>query len=151
VYISYGPKSNADLLLLYGFSLDRNPFNSVELDVALDKEDSLYPPKKAFLMGAGQPEKMSFPLYNDRYPDELLQYLRLACLERDDLAGRELSELSYEDKLNDKNEMLVLEEMRFACERALAGYPCSEEDDTAIMSDASMFNLLSRGQRMGVK
>ena len=29
VFISYGPKSNADLLLLYGFALDRNPFNSV--------------------------------------------------------------------------------------------------------------------------
>lgn len=33
VYISYGPKSNADLLLLYGFCLDRNPFNSVEIKV----------------------------------------------------------------------------------------------------------------------
>lgn len=34
VYISYGQKSNADLLLLYGFCLDRNPFNSVEIKVA---------------------------------------------------------------------------------------------------------------------
>ncbi|CAM9809509.1 unnamed protein product, partial [Phaeothamnion confervicola] len=37
VFISYGPKSNADLLLLYGFCLDRNPFNSVDLTLALDK------------------------------------------------------------------------------------------------------------------
>ena len=28
VFINYGEKSNADLLLLYGFSLDRNPFNA---------------------------------------------------------------------------------------------------------------------------
>ena len=33
--ISYGQKSNAELLLLYGFSLDRNPFNSVEISVGL--------------------------------------------------------------------------------------------------------------------
>ena len=33
VYISYGPKSNSDLLLLYGFCLDRNPFDSVEIKV----------------------------------------------------------------------------------------------------------------------
>lgn len=31
MYISYGQKSNAELLLLYGFCLDRNPFNSVEV------------------------------------------------------------------------------------------------------------------------
>lgn len=34
-FISYGQKSNAELLLLYGFSLDRNPFNSVEISVGL--------------------------------------------------------------------------------------------------------------------
>lgn len=28
VFINYGEKSNADLLLLYGFSLDRNPSNA---------------------------------------------------------------------------------------------------------------------------
>lgn len=37
VYISYGPKGNSDLLLLYGFSLDRNPYNSVDVTVSLDK------------------------------------------------------------------------------------------------------------------
>lgn len=37
VYISYGPKSNADLLLLYGFSLDRNPYNSVDVTISLDE------------------------------------------------------------------------------------------------------------------
>jgi hypothetical protein len=67
VFISYGPKSNADLLLLYGFSLDRNPFNSVEVSVALASEDPLFPQKRAFLDGAGRPATMSFPLYNDRY------------------------------------------------------------------------------------
>ena len=28
VFINYGEKSNADLLLLYGFALEKNPFNS---------------------------------------------------------------------------------------------------------------------------
>lgn len=37
MYISYGPKGNADLLLLYGFSLDRNPYNSVELTISLSE------------------------------------------------------------------------------------------------------------------
>lgn len=37
VYISYGPKGNSDLLLLYGFSLDRNPYNSVDVTISLDE------------------------------------------------------------------------------------------------------------------
>jgi histone-lysine N-methyltransferase SETD3 len=28
VFINYGEKGNADLLLLYGFALDRNPFDA---------------------------------------------------------------------------------------------------------------------------
>ena len=51
IFVSYGQKSNAELLLLYGFSLDRNPFNAVEISIRLtqDKDDdpdgSLYAEK----------------------------------------------------------------------------------------------------------
>merc|ERR1719424_1967138 len=53
-FISYGQKSNAELLLLYGFSLDRNPFNSVEISVGLLEEDPLYSEKYAFLQAPGR-------------------------------------------------------------------------------------------------
>jgi hypothetical protein len=35
VFINYGEKGNADLLLLYGFALDRNPFDSVDISVGI--------------------------------------------------------------------------------------------------------------------
>jgi histone-lysine N-methyltransferase SETD3 len=38
VFINYGEKGNADLLLLYGFSLDRNPFNSGMISLTLNHE-----------------------------------------------------------------------------------------------------------------
>ncbi|CAN0409308.1 unnamed protein product, partial [Scytosiphon promiscuus] len=66
VYISYGPKGNSDLLLLYGFSLDRNPYNSVDVTISLDENDELYETKKTFLEEAGLPPTKAFPLYNDR-------------------------------------------------------------------------------------
>ena len=31
MFINYGEKGNADLLLLYGFALERNPFNAGEV------------------------------------------------------------------------------------------------------------------------
>lgn len=40
--ISYGQKSNSELLLLYGFVVDRNLFDEVELSVALDPTDRRY-------------------------------------------------------------------------------------------------------------
>ena len=38
VFINYGEKSNSDLLLLYGFALDRNPHDAVEVVVGLANE-----------------------------------------------------------------------------------------------------------------
>ncbi|CAM9250188.1 unnamed protein product, partial [Choristocarpus tenellus] len=151
VYISYGPKGNSDLLLLYGFSLDRNPYNSVEVTVALDKEDPLFELKRTFLEEAGQPEIKSFPLYYDRYPDELLQYLRLVQLNPDQLKGRTLEDLQFEKKLTDVNELMVLDGLTEACMKALAGYPTTEEQDSIVMSDVAMFRALSKAQRMAVK
>ena len=53
VFINYGEKSNADLLLLYGFSLDRNVFNSVDISVGLSKDDPLFLRKKEYLDKSG--------------------------------------------------------------------------------------------------
>lgn len=66
VYISYGPKSNADLLLLYGFCLDRNPYNSVEITVSLLEQDPLFDDKRVFLSQVDRREREAFPLFADR-------------------------------------------------------------------------------------
>eukprot|EP00752_Nemacystus_decipiens_P006075 g5483.t1 len=151
VYISYGPKGNSDLLLLYGFSLDRNPYNSVDVTISLDENDELYEKKKMFLEEAGLPPTKAFPLYNDRYPDELLQYLRLIQLNKDQLRGRSLEDLSFEKKQTDVNELMVLDSLVEACKATIAGYPTTEEQDSVIMNDPGMFRALSKTQRMAVK
>lgn len=151
VYISYGPKSNADLLLLYGFSLDRNPYNSVDVTISLDEADELYEKKKRFLEDAGLPPTKSFPLYNDRYPDELLQYLRLIQLNKEQLLDRRLVDLDFDRKQTDVNELMVLDSLVDACNAAILGYPTTEEDDSKIMADPGMFRALSKTQRMAVK
>merc|ERR1719231_496356 len=53
VLISYGQKSNAELLLLYGFVIDRNLFDEVDMTVSLDPSDARYDEKVAFLKGQG--------------------------------------------------------------------------------------------------
>jgi hypothetical protein len=46
--------------------LDRNPFNSVDLTVALLPDDPLFEEKRAFLAQAERREKEAFPLFADR-------------------------------------------------------------------------------------
>ena len=99
IYISYGPKSNAELLLLYGFAVERNPFNSVDVTVSIaprtesfvkeiaDQDvavDPLAEEKIEFLAKAGREKTVDFPCYADRYPIEMLEYLRLMQMTPED-------------------------------------------------------------------
>jgi len=55
VFISYGKKSNGELLLSYGFVLKEgtNPNDSVELSLSLDKSDKCYKEKLEALQKHG--------------------------------------------------------------------------------------------------
>ena len=130
IFISYGPRPNSDLLLLYGFALDRNPFNSVDLVVgASAAADPLFEAKKNFASAAGRDvERAGFPLYADRYPDELVQFLRMACVTPAHLGDKELdAPETYVDVVSLDNELAVLETIREACDAALGSYLCGVE------------------------
>lgn len=137
VFISYGPRSNADLLLLYGFALDRNPFNAVAIAVgAVEGNDPLFEAKAAFAARAGRDaRRATFPLYADRYPDELLQFLRMACATPTHLGKCPLDDPStYVAPLCADNERAVLETIRAACAAALGAYPDVEEVPAAFLT-----------------
>ena len=171
LYISYGQKSNAELLLLYGFALDRNPFNSVALSVGVSSDDPLYEAKAQFASLAGRTAAATaFPLFLDRFPDELFQFLRMACATEKDLVAAAavnaartgvrpasssaralLSDADYSRRLSNDNEIEVLTTIATACDAALDRYPTSEEEDTKLIDDRTMFNMLSRNQRMAIR
>lgn len=58
-----------------------------------------------------------------RYPDELLQYLRLIQLNKEQLLNRSLEDLDFDRKQTDVNELMVLDSLIDACNATLAGYP----------------------------
>ncbi|ACI65232.1 ribulose-1,5-bisphosphate carboxylase/oxygenase small subunit N-methyltransferase I [Phaeodactylum tricornutum CCAP 1055/1] len=166
IYISYGPKSNAELLLLYGFAVERNPFNSVDVTVSiaprtasfvkeLDDDtipvDPLAEEKAAFLEQVGRDATVDFPCYADRYPVEMLEYLRLMQMTPEDTRGKPLAEFDYSRTISLGNEAAVLTSVITAVSRQLSNYPQSEEDDAALIKDKSLFRLLSYNQRMAVR
>jgi len=166
VYISYGPKSNAELLLLYGFAVERNPFNSVDVTVSIAprtssfvKElnddnvpvDPLAEEKLAFLEAVGRSNTVDFPCYADRYPVELLEYLRLMQMTPEDAGGKPLSEFDYSRTVSLANEAAVLKSVIVAVRRQLGKYPQTEEEDAALIRDKGLFRMLSYNQRMAVR
>jgi len=166
VYISYGQKSNAELLLLYGFAVERNPYNSVDVTVAIApltesfvKElnddsipiDPLAEEKVQFLESAGRKSLVDFPCYADRYPVELLEFLRLMQMTPDDTRGRPLDDFDYARTISMANEAAVLTSVIEAVSRQLEKYPNHEEDDAALIKDKGMFRLLSYNQRMAIR
>lgn len=164
VYISYGQKSNAELLLLYGFALERNPYNAVDVTVSIAprtaavaaaqgdvEEDPLADEKVAFLRDAGRDQTVDFPCYADRYPIEMLEYLRLMMMTPEDSRGRPLEEFDYSRTISPANEAAVLQSVVAAVRYQLGLFPQTEEADAAIIKDKGMFRLFSYNQRMAVR
>ncbi len=164
IYISYGQKSNAELLLLYGFALERNPYNSVDVTVSIAprtaavaaanegvEEDPLAQQKIDFLAAVGRDETVDFPCYADRYPVEMLEYLRLMMMTEEDTRGKDLADFDFTRTISPANEAAVLQSVVEAVNYQLDLYPQSEEDDANIIKDKGLFRLLTYNQRMAVR
>jgi len=164
VYISYGQKSNAELLLLYGFALERNPYNSVDVTVSISprtaevaaanegvEEDPLAQEKIDFLSAVGREQTVDFPCYADRYPIEMLEYLRLMMMTPEDTRGKALEEFDFSRTISPANEAAVLQSVVEAVKYQINLFPQTEEDDAAIIKDKGMFRLLGFNQRMAVR
>ncbi|KAK3017273.1 hypothetical protein RJ639_007385 [Escallonia herrerae] len=80
VFISYGKKSNGELLLSYGFvpREGTNPRDSVELALSIKKSDKCYKEKLEALKKHGLSIPQCFPLQITGWPLELMAYAYLA-------------------------------------------------------------------------
>merc|ERR1711870_142506 len=85
IYLSYGEKSNLQLLMLYGFCLERNPKDYLDLTVAHLLEDSPMSELKKVVLDTRGMEREVFPLYRDKFTNEMMQFLRLLVVQPEDL------------------------------------------------------------------
>ena len=152
--------------MLYGFAVERNPFNSVDITVAIAprtesfvKElnddsipvDPLAEEKLEFLESVGRESMVDFPCYADRYPVELLEFLRLMQMTPEDTGGKPLKDFDYSRTISAANEASVLKSVIAAVKRQLNKYPNTEEEDAALIKDKVTFRLLSYNQRMAIR
>jgi len=166
IYISYGAKSNGQLLMLYGFALERNAGDFLDLITKHLLESSpMSQAKRRFLQSKGF-EYESFPLYRDRMTQQMMAFMRLLVLEQsdlkllgDNLVGERLEDaivVALETVPLDRPYGEVSERRAMLCLRGLveelaAGYPETLEHDEEILEDRSMFDLLPKKQRMAIR
>jgi histone-lysine N-methyltransferase SETD3 len=150
---------------LYGFALERNPYNSVDVTVSirpkvhkmvLDSQseqdiDPLADEKIAFLQRVGREATVDFPCYADRYPIEMLEYLRLMQMTPEDTKGKPLSAFDYTRTVSAANEAAVLKSVVDAVKFQLSNYPNTEEEDAALIQDKSLFRMFNYNQRMAIR
>lgn len=146
VFVTYGPKPNRELLLLYGFVVDRNPYDSVEITVSLREDDPCYERKLEFLSESNVKPRTKFPLYRDRYPMELVEFLRFCVATENELDTADFGEF-----VSTENENLVANAVVDACKSALTNYPTTIEEDEKLVKDRSLYMMLPQKRRWAIR
>uniref|UniRef100_A0A7S2ZGI1 SET domain-containing protein n=1 Tax=Rhodosorus marinus TaxID=101924 RepID=A0A7S2ZGI1_9RHOD len=146
IYTTYGQKANSEFAILYGFVVDRNPYDSIDVTVGLSSDDPLYDVKVDYLKRIGKEESIAFPIYADRSPVEMIEFLRFCVADEEELGIGVFNRM-----VTVKNELSVANMLVACCEEALAAYSTSLEDDNALMSDRKMYTMLGKNARMAIK
>lgn len=124
----------------------------VDISVGLSKNDPMYNQKKAYLDKSGRgASSVRFPLQGDRYPSELVDFLRLLLVEPEDLGMQSIDRVDFNEPLSPSLERRVLSTMISICESYLEQYPTTIEEDEKLIVDKSLFGVFTRQQRMAIK
>jgi len=131
LFASYGNKSNYDLLALYGFVLENNPHDSLQINFQLNPSNLVQSIVEPLLRVADPSYKRLF-IYKNTLPVTLLRLFRLNVMD--------FSELEFVDRALRGQAVGLSNELRAfrAAISSLAGmlqaYPTTSEEDAAILA-----------------
>lgn len=124
--------SNFEIALQTGEVAPSNPNDVVSYPAFLIPGDPLFPIKKQVLQEEGFSEAQAFPLFADRFPRQLLSYLRLARLQD----SAQFAKVTFRSDVvvSESNEYEVLMLMLGDCKERLTAYPQTLEDDLRTLN-----------------
>jgi protein-histidine N-methyltransferase len=143
VHDSYGRKSNARLLVNYGFTLDDNDDDDEAAVRLAIPEGAPLAGEKARLLGAPQGELATFRVpapSGEGTAAAALSFLRVASAtprEMEILRGAPI-DAAHVLPLNGRNESAALGLLAAACERALQAFPTAVEQDDALLQEGAL-------------
>ena len=154
IYDSYGKKSNAKLLLNYGFCLENNSENEYYLTLKFNPKVPLFSQKKVIFQREEDYER-TFKLYSNVYESELyelLSFLRFLIFEgdfnvlmtamnnKDDENMNDTSPVSfyYIEPISKEIEIKVLKHLNSILREALRRYPTSLDEDKKMLKNKNI-------------
>jgi len=150
IFTTYGPKTNLELLILYGFSSERNPFEAYEIRVALSKNDPKFNQKLLYIKECGKTLEVTFPIFFYQYPKELYEFMTF-CL----FSGAELSD--YDDYFSETGELTssntiksVKKVLSYICKKNLMKYPMIRNENEIINLSLEN-NYVSKNQKVSLR
>ncbi|XP_073022927.1 ribulose-1,5 bisphosphate carboxylase/oxygenase large subunit N-methyltransferase, chloroplastic [Primulina eburnea] len=153
VFISYGRKSNGELLLSYGFvpREGTNPRDSVELSLSIKKSDKCYNEKFEALKKQGLSASHCYPLQITGWPVELMAYACLAVSppsmrsQFDEMAAAASNKTtSKKDTRYPEIEEEALQFILDACETGISKYSKFLQESGTMDLDVTNPKLLNR-------
>lgn len=150
IFTTYGQKTNLELLVLYGFILERNPFDSIELRISISGKDLLFEKKERFMMDCEKSSQITFPIFYYKYPKELYEFLRFCALNEEDLKGDDISNFDFNEDNNLNFEKTIRKIVFFSCEKALKNYSKKLLEEVILNSDIKNI-LISKNQKIALK
>lgn len=146
--ISYGDKSNLQLLLQYGFVHEENPYDEVMLFLGLPLEDPLAAQKQRVLGLTGPFELRSYTLSltdDARLLEEMFSFLRVAHADAEELATLPAAPGG--------NEQEIIDAFVTLCEEQLASYETTLAEDERLLQEEKLSRnarnciLVRRGEK----
>lgn len=142
-FINYGPIGNTKLLLLYGFTVHKNPHDYVELIIQLAPNAELYDLKVQILKQRGLSPTQVFYLKMselDEFPVDILGTARIQRLTQDDLSRVQYAFDKYEI-VSEVNEVLVLKALEEAFQTMYEAYKTESKADLDLYTKLEEGNL----------
>eukprot|EP00878_Enallax_costatus_P003647 GHUV01003861.1.p1 GENE.GHUV01003861.1~~GHUV01003861.1.p1 ORF type:complete len:495 (+),score=148.67 GHUV01003861.1:1566-3050(+) len=124
-------RPNGELLLSTGTLQDNNLSDCLYFPAALLPADRYFGMKQQLLESFGFTAQERFPVYADRFPIQLLSYLRLSRIQDSGLFAK----VNFEQDvlISQMNEYEVLQLLMGECRESLAAYKTSLEEDTKLL------------------
>jgi len=150
IYTTYGPKTNLELLILYGFSLERNPFEAYELRVGLSINDPKYKYKKIFIEECGKTAEVTFPVFLYQYPKELYEFIGFCLISASNFSNNDYSFFENEGVNSNETINMVKKVLSFICKKNIMKYPYVR-NELEVVDLSFNNNYISKNQKISLK
>jgi hypothetical protein len=150
IFTTYGPKTNLELLILYGFALERNPFEAYEIRVGLSSNDQKFKEKEVFIKDCGKTSEITFPIFLYQYPKELYEFMAFCLLPGKNFSDYDDYFFENEDLENSKTTTNLKKVLAYICKKNLMKYPYIRNEEEIINLSIDN-NYISKNQKVSLR